>query len=109
MEKHQGVSRNPQNSKRDFNPKRIIIKNKFAKIYPKRDYLIIVDDEELIIGYRYILEVYISVHNSVPLKYLYKLAKKKKVFLIDEHNYLVGEVKIGISSGLWYSGYKKSG
>ena len=100
MEKYQRISRNSQNSKRDFKPKRIIVKNKFAKIYPKRDYLIIIDDEELIIGYRYILEVYISVHNSVPLRYLYKLAQKKKVFLIDENGYIVGEVQVGISNSL---------
>ena len=93
MERDKRIFRNTQNSKRSFKPKRIIIKNPKAKIYPKRDYLIVVDDNELILGYRYILEVYISVHNSVPLRYLYKLALKKKVFLIDENGYIVGEVK----------------
>ena len=62
--------------------------------------MIIIDDGELILGYRYISEVYITVHNSVPLRYLYKLAKRKKVFLIDENGYIVGEVKVGISDSL---------
>ena len=105
MEKHKRIFRNTSNTKRNFKPQRIIIKNKFAKIYPKRDYLIIVDDSELIIGYRYISEIYITIHNSMPLRYLYKLAQKKKVFLIDENGYIVGEVKIGISNSLWYSRY----
>ena len=102
MEKHKRIFRNTKYPKRDFKPQRIIIKNRFAKIYPKRDYLVIVDDNELIIGYRYISEIYITVYNSMPLRYLYKLAKKKKVFLIDENGYIVGEVKVGISNSLWY-------
>ncbi|EDM23136.1 hypothetical protein [Caminibacter mediatlanticus] len=76
------------------NDRKLIIKSS-AKIYPKKDYLIIVDDGEFIIGYRYFSEVYVSVANSVPLKYLYRLALRKKVFLIDKDGYIVGEVKIG--------------
>jgi len=93
MERDKRIFRDTQDSKRSFEPKRIIIKNSKAKIYPKRDYLVIIDDNELILGYKYISEIYISIHNSVPLKYLYKLALKKKVFLIDEYGYIVGELK----------------
>jgi hypothetical protein len=94
MEKCKRIFRDSNNSKRDIATKRVIIKNKNAKIYPKKDYVIILDDKEIILGYRYIKEFYISIHNSLPLKYLYRLAKNKKVFLIDENGYIVGEINV---------------
>jgi hypothetical protein len=100
MERDKRVFRNTEYSKRDIITKRVIIKNRFAKIYPKKDYVVIVDDGEIILAYRYVKEFYISVYNSLPLRFLYKLAKKKKVFLIDEKNYIVGEVNAGIYNSL---------
>lgn len=108
MERDKRFFRNDKYSKGDIEPKRIIIKNRFAKIYPKKDYLVIVDENELVIGYRYILEVYINVNNSVPLRFLYSLAKKKKVFLIDARGYVVGEINVWFFSDIWYKRYKKS-
>lgn len=92
MERDKRVFRDFENRQRDFKLKKLIIK-KNAKIYPKKDYLIIVDEDELIIGYRYISEIYINADNSVPLKYLIKLASKKKVFIIDNFGYIIGEIK----------------
>ncbi|MEO1958350.1 MAG: hypothetical protein ABGX23_02230 [Nautiliaceae bacterium] len=100
MERNKKFFGESQNPKRDFTPKRVIIKNRFAKIYPKNDYVVIVDEEELVIGYRYIKEFYISVYNSLPLRFLYKLAKIKRVFLIDERGYIVGEVNARVYSGV---------
>jgi len=94
MENNKRVSGKFKDSKRGFTPKRVIVKNRYAKIYPKRDYVVILDDEEIIIGYRYIKEFYISIHNSLPLRFLYRLAKTKKVYLIDENGYIVGEVNV---------------
>ena len=62
--------------------------------------MIIVDEGELILGYRYVKEFYVSIHNSVPLRFLYRLAKIKKVFLIDEKGYVVGEVNARVYSGI---------
>ena len=94
MERNKRIFGNSEDSKRNFEPKRIVIRNRFAKIYPKKEYVVISDDREIIIGYRYIKEFYITVHNSLPLKYLYALAKIKKVYLIDEKNFVVGEINV---------------
>ena len=109
MEGNKRIFRNSQNSKRDIELKRVIIKNRFAKIYPKKDYVVIIEDEtELILGYRYIKEFYITIHNSLPLKFLYRLAKKKKVFFIDENGYIVGDINARIYNCIWYNGRKKA-
>jgi len=73
----------------------VIIRNKNAKIYPKKDYVVILDNSEVILGYRYIEEFYIHKDSSLPLKYLLKLLEKRKVFLIDGFGNILGEVKIG--------------
>ena len=103
MERDKRIFRNTENSTGSFEPKRVIVKNRFAKIYPKQDYVVIVDDNKFVIGYRYIKEFYISVHNSVPLRFLYKLAKIKKVYLINEIGYVVGEINVWIFDSIRYS------
>jgi hypothetical protein len=94
MERNKRVFRNTNDTKRDFETKRVVIRNRSAKIYPKKDFVLILDEEEIILGYRYIKEFYITIHNSIPLKFLYKLAKIKKVYFIDEYGYIVGEINV---------------
>jgi hypothetical protein len=99
MERHKKFFRKSENRRESGSNqktlKRIIIKNKYAKIYPKKDYVVILDEgEEIIIGYRYIKEFYIHKDSSLPLRFLLKLLEKKKVFLIDGFGNILREVKI---------------
>ena len=81
----------------------IIIKNPKAKIYPKRDYLVILDDEDIVIGYRYIQDIYIHKDSFLPFKYLLRLLERFRVFYIDGFGNILGEVRNGwFFSGLWY-------
>jgi hypothetical protein len=82
-----------KDSRKDFRVKKLIIK-KEAKVYVYDEYIILkVNKSELIFGLRYIQEIYINVTNKIPLNELFKLAKKKKIYLIDRFGYLVGEIK----------------